>query len=209
MDEHRSYFSHDSNARNDAKIIRLRQSKDGLAKYGVYWMLVEKLRESKCYMLEVDYNGLAWEFRSDNALIKSVIEDFGLFDFTEDRKCFYSTSLLNRMKLKEEKSEKARESANKRWLKNKELSEDDANALPPHSESNAIKQSKAKERKELLAEAVRLFKNVIAGYSDSELQNEANKMLNKYGEKEITNMGALVNKWAAHIPKKEARRVNV
>lgn len=107
MEKDTLYFSHDSNARNDIKIIKLRASKDGLSKYGVYWMLIEKLRESKGYMLEKDFGSLSWEFRCDNSLIKSVIEDFGLFDFTENGKCLYSKRLLRSMEIKNEKQKHA------------------------------------------------------------------------------------------------------
>jgi hypothetical protein len=61
--------------------------------------------------------------------------------------------------------------------------------------------------KQHTAAVVALFKNVIAGYSEDELQGEASKLLNKYPTADINNMGALVNKWAARMPKKEKREV--
>ena len=73
-----SYFSHDSNARNDDKLIRLRM-KHGAAGYGVYFMILERLREETDYMSIKDYNMIAFDFRVDSSLVKSVIEDFGLF----------------------------------------------------------------------------------------------------------------------------------
>lgn len=151
------FFSHDSNARNDNKIIKLRQSKDGMAKYGCYWMLIEKLRDSKDYTLERDYNALAWEFRCDNAIVKSVVEEFGLFDFTKDSKCFYSKSLLNRMAIKEEKSKKAKKAAEIRWNKQAEKEsgdcESNADGMQTHNKVDADgmpkkeKESKVNESK--------------------------------------------------------------
>jgi hypothetical protein len=38
------YFSHDYNARNDEKIIKLIQ-KEGWEAYGIYWAVVEKIYE--------------------------------------------------------------------------------------------------------------------------------------------------------------------
>lgn len=106
-----NYFSHDSNARNDEKLIRLR-IRHKAAGYGVYFMLLEILREKKDFLCPRDYNAIAYELREDAALVKSVIEDYGLFEFTEDGKFFYSESFLHRM---EKVSAARREAANRRW----------------------------------------------------------------------------------------------
>lgn len=108
------YFSHDSKARLDAKIINLR-SRYGAEGYGVFFMILERLREEDNFMSVKDYNALAFDFRVDSALVKSVIEDFGLFAFTEDGKCFYSVSFMKRMKIKEQVSESRKTAAIARW----------------------------------------------------------------------------------------------
>lgn len=92
------YFSHDSNARQDEKIIALRM-KLGWEGYGLYWALIEKLRDATNYMCVKDYNLIAFDLRSDAAKIKTIIEDFGLFAFTNQEigECFYSMSLIKRM----------------------------------------------------------------------------------------------------------------
>lgn len=100
-----NYFSHDSNARNDSKLLRLRM-KHGAAGYGVYFMLLERLRDEQDYVSVKDYNMIAFDLRVDSVLIKSVVEDFGLFAFTEDSECFYSESFNRRMSMKDEKSAK-------------------------------------------------------------------------------------------------------
>jgi hypothetical protein len=146
------YFSHDSNARQDEKIIKLRM-KLGWEGYGLYWALIEMLRDAKDYKLETDYESIAFELRTECERIKSVIEDYGLFYVKKGM--FYSTSLLNRMKLREDKSNKAREAAKKRWAKSadnqQDTSESNANGMRTHSESNAIKgkESKVKENKDI------------------------------------------------------------
>lgn len=114
-----SYFSHDSNARNDDKLIRLRM-KHGAAGYGVYFMILERLREEADYMSIKDYNMIAFDFRVDSSLVKSVIEDFGLFVFTEDGKCFYSESFMRRMEIKDAVRNKRKDAAAKRWGKSLE-----------------------------------------------------------------------------------------
>lgn len=113
-----NYFSHDSNARNDEKLLNLRMHK-GAAGYGVYFMLLERLREDANYMSVRDYNILAFDLRVDAALVKSVVEDFGLFVFTEGGKYFYSDSFNRRMGAKDAvgkvRSEAASKAAQTRW----------------------------------------------------------------------------------------------
>lgn len=99
-----SYFPHDSNARNDERLVKVRMQ-HGPAGYGVYFMLVERLREDQEYMSVVDYNLIAYDLRIDASLAKSIIRDFGLFAFTVDPErgeCFYSESLRQRMARKDE-----------------------------------------------------------------------------------------------------------
>jgi hypothetical protein len=152
------YFSHDSNARNDEKIIALRM-KLGWEGFGLYWAIVEMLRESTDYRLSVNFNLLAFELRTSNETVKSIVTGFGLFTIEEDQ--FYSQSLCNRMLLKEEVSDKNRENALKRWGKKapekRAQSETDANAMRTHSngkadalpaQCNKRKESKGKEKKE-------------------------------------------------------------
>ena len=114
----KNYFPHDSDARSDEKIISLR-IKHKWEGYGLYWALIEKLRDSKDYTLKADYNVLAFDLRADAALLKSVINDFGLFSFTNNGECFYSESLSTRMKPLDDKkaklSDAGRRGNNKRW----------------------------------------------------------------------------------------------
>lgn len=100
-----NYFSHDSNARNDDKILAVRM-KFGAEGYGIYFMLLERLREDSKYMSIRDYNMIAFDFRTSVDKIKSIVEDFGLFIFTEDGKYFYSENFNERMSVKDEKAEK-------------------------------------------------------------------------------------------------------
>lgn len=115
------YFSHDSNARNDDKILALRM-KHGWEGYGLYWALIERMREAATYACVCDYNVVAYDLRTDAAKIKSIIEDFGLFSFEADesgRKWVYSESLRRRMRAADEASENRSEAARKaiitRW----------------------------------------------------------------------------------------------
>ncbi len=113
-------FAHDSNARSDEKIVRLRM-KHGAAGYGVYFMILERLMEDASYMSVKDYNVIAFDLRVDAALVKSVIEDFGLFVFTDDGKYFYSDRLVRRMDIREtqrkQRSEAGKKGSERRWEK--------------------------------------------------------------------------------------------
>ena len=142
-----SYFPHDSNARNSDKLIRLRM-RHKAAGYGVYFMILERLREEPEYTSVKDYNMIAFDLREDASLIKSVVEDFGLFVFTDDGKYFYSESFKQRMEIKDEQSRKKAEAGKKglekRWGNSKAI----ANATGNDSNKRKEKESKEKESKE-------------------------------------------------------------
>ena len=118
------YFSHDSNARNDDKILAVRM-KLGMEGYGIYWSIIEKMRENADYMCIKDYNVIAFDLRVSSEKIKSLVEDFNLFIFTENSKKFYSESFLERMATKDYKSKKAKKAAEIRWNKPSEEKENE------------------------------------------------------------------------------------
>lgn len=141
------YFSHDSNARNDEKILAVRM-RFGAEGYGIYFMIIERLRESSNYMSVKDYNMIAFDLRVGAEKVKSIVEDFELFDFADDGRKFYSTSLINRMDKKETISQKRTEAANKRWSKSVGNQKDNANAMQMQCKGDALKEKKGKEKKE-------------------------------------------------------------
>jgi len=132
------YFSHDSDAFLDSRIIKMR-AKLGLAGYGAYWMIIERLRTTDKYRHECDYDVFACLANSDAELFKSVIEDFDLFEFEEEngQVYFYSASLLRRMLHMEDIIEKRREAGRKgaeaRWQ-----TDDNTNPLPEHKDDTGI-----------------------------------------------------------------------
>lgn len=133
------YFSHDYNPRSDEKIKRL-LSKHGYLGYGLYWAIIEDLYNN-ANALPTDYDCMAFDLRATPEQVKSILNDFDLF--VVDGDFFSSNSVKRRIEQREQKSAKARESANNRWNK----SESYANALPTQSDSNAIKERKGKEIK--------------------------------------------------------------
>jgi hypothetical protein len=129
------YFSHDYNSRNDEKIKFLIR-KHGMLGYGIFWAIIEDLYNN-ANALRNDYEGIAYDFRVDTNIIKSIITEFDLFVF--DVNTFGSLSVQKRLDERDSKSVKARQSASKRW--------DNANAKQTQSNSNAIKERKEKESK--------------------------------------------------------------
>ena len=144
------YFSHDSSARNDEKILALRMDL-GWEGYGVYWAIIEMLREANAYEMQTQYKRIAFGLQVPEEMVKSIIESYGLFSINKD--VFFSESLNYRMELKEAKSKQAREAALKSWesrRKKKDDGESNADAEQTQNDSNAIKgkESKVKEIKE-------------------------------------------------------------
>lgn len=130
------YFSHDYGARNDPKLQKVLM-KLGQEGKGVYWDLIEILFEEGGKLLLSECESYAFALRVDLKVIQSLINDFELFK--KDNIYFWSNSVLKRLEIRENKSIKASENARKRW--------DRANAMPSHSERNAIKKRKRKEKK--------------------------------------------------------------
>lgn len=207
------YFSHDSNARNSDELIPVRM-KFGAEGYGVYFMLLERLREEGNYTSIKDYNTIAFDLRVDTSIIKSVIEDFGLFAFTEDGECFYSEGLNKRMAFMEEKSKKrseaGRKGAEKRWSQNQNesnaMNEENKNiAKKWQTDSNAIAKPSKKNSKPKNANAIATEKN---SNKIKENKNKENKRKTKetaaYSSVDKTKDSKAVSYWLTQVNPAEA-----
>ena len=168
------YFSHDYNSRSDEKVKSLLR-KQGLAGYGLFWAIIEDLYNN-ANALRTDYEGIAYDFRIDVSIVKSVLNDFDLFVFDGDS--FGSLSVQKRLDERDSKSVKARESAHKRWT--------NANAMQSQCEGNAIKESKGKEIKERKVNKVNILDSAF-----DEWWNIYDKKVSK--EKAITKWNILTN----------------
>ena len=124
----KTYFNHDSTARNDYRIIKMR-SKLGMEAYGVFWALLEMLFTEENKLCVDEYDTLEIILKCDAKILKQVIEDFDLFVIQDG--CFYSKRLNEHIETINNKSAKAKESASKRW--------NNANAKQTQSDSNASK----------------------------------------------------------------------
>ena len=128
----KTYFNHDSSARNDIRIIKLRASL-GYEGYGIFWSVLELLFAEENKICTNQYEILAYGLQCDADKLKAVIEDFDLFVIEDG--CFYSKRLNNQIDEINNKSNIAKENAKKRW--------NNAKALQPHngldSKGNASK----------------------------------------------------------------------
>jgi hypothetical protein len=131
-----TYFPHDINSRNDPKIQKLIKD-HGYAALGIFWCVVEMLYENNGQLLADEIDTYAFSLSCDPKLLKTVLFHSKLFK--REKKIIFSESQTKRMKAIHEKSEKAKYSASKRW--------GDANAMRTHSDGNAIKEIKLKEKK--------------------------------------------------------------
>ena len=147
----KSYFSHDSNARNSDKLLKVRMDL-GAEGYAIYFMILERLREEDDYISKNDYMMIAYDLRVDEEKVKKVINDYDLFIVDDD--VFYSKSFMERMNIKDLKRLKAQESINKRWGKEKNKRNDDdyernTNVIRTYNEcnTNLYKEKKSIEKK--------------------------------------------------------------
>jgi len=139
------YFPHDSNAKDDPKCILMVEAM-GLEAYGIFWVLVEILREQPDYCYPISLlPAISRRYNTQFDKVKRVVTEFGLFDIKDDQ-FFYSPALNARMIPLQDKREKMRELAQKRWGKN-----NDAYALQTHNEGNA---NEMQEESESNAEAL-------------------------------------------------------
>jgi len=133
------YFSHDSNASRDPKIMQMRSVYKAEG-YGWYWMLVEQMREQENHKLPLSgkYAVNAYALQMDanaerlQCFINDCVNEFHLFE--QDADFLWSNSLLRRMQLMDEKSEKARQSARERWDK---TNVKHANVMRTHTDGKA------------------------------------------------------------------------
>lgn len=117
-----TYFQHDRYARQDPKIksmlVHFRRESEDKAKAAVcvFWWIVEDMHIDDYPIDKLDV--FADDYRCDVDFLKSILEDFDLFRIEDG--CYVSDRVLKNLKEQEEKSEKARAKAQKRWKKKDE-----------------------------------------------------------------------------------------
>jgi len=145
MEKEAFYFPHFCNARHDRKIKRLRKEL-GTEGYGIYFMLLETLREQQDLMYPMeDIDLLAEEFDVSEAKVRVVICNYGLFEVDLDQK-FFSPKMLMYLepyfRMKEQRKLAGQKSAEKR------LFNESSTTVQRKFNDRSTKESKGKESKE-------------------------------------------------------------
>lgn len=117
------WFKHDYDASDDDKTMVLIEQL-GLEGYGIYWVLIEKLRGRKDYKMPFTIiPSLSRRYMTTPEKMKTVIMQYGLFQYDEEG-FFYSESLISRMnaldELKRRRAIAGKKAIEARWSKEKD-----------------------------------------------------------------------------------------
>jgi hypothetical protein len=130
------YFPHDFNAHNDPKMVRLEM--EGWDLFGLYWAIIEMLHEQGGF-LDNDPEAISFALRANKERITKLLNFPGIFEISDGK--ITCQRVIRNLQDRREKSDKAKESINKRWHK-------DTDVLPTNYDGNTIKERKGKEIKE-------------------------------------------------------------
>lgn len=206
------YFPHDSNARDDIKCVEL-VGDLGLEGYGIYWVLIETLREQPGYTYPIKLLPiLATRFSSDPEKFQKVVRDYDLF-VVEDEKIFFSPSLKRRMQLYEDKKEQARQaglkSGEKRAKSNPKITDvqqafngRSASDEPKRVNNSRVNNIKSNESRVMSPPTLSEISDYITA---NKFQIDASRFFNYYSArdwKNIPNWQAKVKQWEDEDAKK-------
>lgn len=150
------YFSHDSNARHDRKIVALRR-KYGYEGYGRYFAIIEMLREQSDYRMELDeitFENLAEELTTNVEQVKIFVDDLlKIYKLlVSDGDFIWSESLNRRMghldTIREKRRDAGLKSAEQRALsRDKELNNPTSVEQVLNTTAAVLQQNPTKESK--------------------------------------------------------------
>ena len=135
------YFSHDYNARNDTKILYMRQEL-GMEGYGIYWYLIEALADAGGILPLKIVPVLAKQMDSTLVKIEAVINNYELFQVAENQ--FFSQRLIQHLELRNALSEAGKIGAKTRW---KNGGANGGAISHPNAKESKGKEIKGKEKK--------------------------------------------------------------
>ena len=205
MNKDAYYFPHFSNARTDRKLRRVRKEL-GIEGYGIYFMTLEVLREQEDFAYPLsDIDLLADDFHASEAKVKAVIMSYDLFSVGSDN-FFYSPKLIEYLKPYLDRSKRAREAALKRWH-----GDLDANALPEHSSSNAIKREESKREeskveKESESQTCYSFDDFWDDYDHKKDRKKSERKWKNISEIDRKKIKEFIPVYKAHQPDSQYRK---
>lgn len=105
------YYNRDYHSRNDPKVCKI-MMKLGHEGCNVFWSLIEMLYENNGKLMLSECDSYAFALHTSPELIGNLIANFNVFLVSDCGEYFYSNGVNKRLALREEKSNKARESTN-------------------------------------------------------------------------------------------------
>jgi len=150
MDKDAYYFPHFCNSKSDRKILRVRREL-GLEGYGIFFMLLETLREQADLSYPIqDIDLLADEFGTSEQKVRTVITNYDLFEVDEEEQ-FFSPKLILYLGPYFRKKEQARFAGIASGIKRREMLNDRSTTVQRmlnENEQSKVKKSKVKKSKE-------------------------------------------------------------
>lgn len=219
------YFSHDSNSKDDPKCVMLIEQL-GLEGYGIFWVLVETLRDQPNYKYPLSLlPAIARRYNSTAQKVETVVKNYDLFQFTDDE-FFFSVSLMGRMEHLEtsrlKKSLAGKKGNDIRWnnrIAIAEQSQSDSNVItvPSQTIASKVKKSKVNESKDKKIIEVDLFTQAMDEFkkmrklirkpmTDRAVKitiTNLNKLTSNENEKILILEQSIANSWQGVFPLKE------
>jgi hypothetical protein len=159
------WFRHDANARNDIKIIDLR-AEHGYQGYGIYFAILEVLREQDGYKLPISKSGrLAVALGENPDIVRNVVDtciECGLF--VEEEGYILSPSFIERMAVWEAK----KLNGSKPKAKSKLTGKLNANIREENNREEEIREEKNVQRKRFTAPSVDEVFDIMGDLTESE-----------------------------------------
>jgi hypothetical protein len=172
------YFSHDANARNDFKMLKIRRSL-GLEGYAIYFCLIEMLREQNTYKLPVNsIPDIAFDLHTSEEKIKTIIYSFELFEIDENE--FFSVRLLRSMNTYNSLKTKLSENGRKGGLSKAKAGLNQGSSIKGKErkeKESKIKEIKVKEINKLIIDN----KDIFREFKHLRMSNSENEKLLNLG----------------------------
>lgn len=168
------YFPHQYNAHDDEKLQQVIIN-HGLAGYAVFFLLLEYLGQKKDRVLSKDfYKVLSWNYRIDEDIVRSVVEDYGLFEVSDNH--FSSDGLNDRMAALDDKIAKRKLAGALGGLKKAEnRSKFIANGQQTSSNASDLLEENVANSKQTSSNALANSSNKNKGEENNKEKNTTNK----------------------------------
>ena len=198
------WFRHDYDAADDDRTMVMIEQL-GLEGYGIYWVLIEKLRGRKDYKMPFSIiPSLARRYMTTPEKMKTVIMQYGLFQY-DDEGFFYSESLIRRMnaldELKQRRAIAGKKAVEARWSKEKDT-KCIANEYESYNKRIANEQQTNADAIRLDTDKIRIDKNRIDKNRIDKSKEENKEIEDKSSTKKKKEYDEFVERMYALYPTK-------